>query len=80
MNRGTFTKWQQGQPEDGLAESIRQAEGSCRERNWKRWGLPAGALVGHGGRRLLPWLLRKFGSGRSLPAAGPVQSAMAGTT
>ena len=33
-----FTKWQQGQPEDGLAESIRLAEDSRRERNWKRWG------------------------------------------
>jgi hypothetical protein len=38
MNMGAFTKWQQGQPEDGLAESIRLAEDSRRERNWKRWG------------------------------------------
>ena len=36
MNRGVFTKWQQGQPEEGLAESIRLAEDSFRERNWKR--------------------------------------------
>jgi hypothetical protein len=38
MNKGAFTKWQEGQPEDGLAESIRLAEDSRRERNWKRWG------------------------------------------
>jgi Glycosyl hydrolase family 63 C-terminal domain len=38
MNRGALTKWQQGQPEDGLAESIRLAEDSRLERNWKRWG------------------------------------------
>ena len=38
MNRGAFTKWHQEQPEDGLAESIRLAEDSRRERNWKRWG------------------------------------------
>jgi hypothetical protein len=38
MNRGTFTKRQQGQREDGLAESIRLAEDSHREKNWKRWG------------------------------------------
>src|SRR5678809_772636 len=38
MSRGALTKWQQGHPEDGLAESIRLAEDSRRERNWKRWG------------------------------------------
>ncbi len=38
MTTGAFTKWQAGQPEDGLAESIRLAEDSRRERNWKRWG------------------------------------------
>src|SRR5215468_9375087 len=38
MNRGAFSKWRQGQPEDGLAESIRLTEDSRRERNWKRWG------------------------------------------
>ena len=38
MNTGTFTKWQQGQAKDGLAESIRLAEDSRREKNWKRWG------------------------------------------
>src|SRR6516165_2507639 len=38
MNMGAFTKGQQEQPEEGLAESIRMAEDSRRERNWKRWG------------------------------------------
>lgn len=38
MNRGPLTQWQHGQPEDGLAESIRLAEDSRRVRNWKRWG------------------------------------------
>jgi len=33
MNSGAFTKWQQGQPEDGLDESIRLAEYSRREKN-----------------------------------------------
>src|SRR5215472_12971355 len=37
-NRSALTNWQQGQPEDGLAETIRLAEDSRRERNWKRWG------------------------------------------
>jgi hypothetical protein len=38
MNIGASSKWQQGQTEDKLAESIRLAEDSRREKNWKRWG------------------------------------------
>src|SRR5215831_9541144 len=38
MNSGASTNWQQERPEDGLAESIRLAEDSRREQNWKRWG------------------------------------------
>jgi mannosylglycerate hydrolase MGH1-like protein/glycosyl hydrolase family 63 len=38
MNMGAFTKSHLGQRENGLAESIRLAEDSRRERNWKRWG------------------------------------------
>src|SRR5215469_11054750 len=39
MKRSALTSWYEAQSEDGLAESIRLAEDSHRERNWKRWGL-----------------------------------------
>src|SRR5215472_8675866 len=38
MKRSALTSWYEAQSEDGLAESIRLAEDSRRERNWKRWG------------------------------------------
>ena len=38
MDQGVLTKGQHEPPEDRLAESIRLAEDSRRERNWKRWG------------------------------------------
>ena len=38
MNQGVSTRGRRRQPEDQLAESIRLAEDSRRERNWKRWG------------------------------------------
>jgi len=38
MKRSALTSLYEAQSEGGLAESIRLAEDSHRERNWKRWG------------------------------------------